>query len=355
MIGLFLREQAARPPHKVNNAAELSCGQVVVALAQEEKLRRYGLPVKMRFGIAGETGKVICQDCTGSTLEAARFRIVEMSVTEFLCTGQELYVISPEMLDEKQDSVEVYERAHGRLGEAPEGLRSFPGDDFVAECVWGKSMETLLEEKEPAAGRHWATPLKLRPSEVMEWLRISLWGIESAIDACVPDACIPDFEHHGIRIEGDWVIHFSTCRMESGESRIKADSLQNFKSWKSSEPKGWEVADMERGARERLLTRNRAVWVFFHSDAWGKYHFVKNNCEHFCRYCCVGEKVSRQVTGQVMKFVALLLSKGWIPGKYGRIIRALSSILGDAGRTLATTDHIPDVLLEIDHLTTLKP
>ena len=52
MIGLFLREQASRPPRKVR-AAELSCGQVVVALVQEEKLRRNGLPVEMRFGVAG--------------------------------------------------------------------------------------------------------------------------------------------------------------------------------------------------------------------------------------------------------------------------------------------------------------
>ena len=52
MIGLFLREQASSSPCKVS-AAELSCGQVVVALAQEEKLRRNGLPVEMRFGIAG--------------------------------------------------------------------------------------------------------------------------------------------------------------------------------------------------------------------------------------------------------------------------------------------------------------
>ena len=141
MIGLFLREQTARPPRKVS-AAELSCGQVVVALVQEEKLRRNGLPVEMRFGIAGETGKVLYQHCTGSTPETARFRIVEMSVTEFLCPGQELYVIALDLLNQKQDSAEVYERARGRLGEAPAGRRSSPGDDFVAECVWGESMET---------------------------------------------------------------------------------------------------------------------------------------------------------------------------------------------------------------------
>ncbi len=352
MIGLFLREQAARPPHKVNNVAELSCGQVVVALAQEEKLRRYGLPVKVRFGIAGETDKVICQDCTGSTPEAVRFRIVEMSVEEFLCTGQELYVIAPELLN-KQEPIAVYERARGRLGEALEGLRSFPGDDFVAECVWGESMETLLEEKAPAAGRHWVTDLELRPSEVVEWLGIPLEGSGSAIDACVPDAFIPAFEHHGILIEGDWIIHFSTCRMESGESRIKADSLQNFMSWKSSKSTGWQAAYRESGARKRLLTRNRAVWVFFHADAWGKYNLVTNNCEHFCRYCCVGEKESGQVSGQVMRVAALL--SGMIPGKYGKIARALSSVAGDTGRKLAMTNHTPDVLSKIDHLTTLKP
>ena len=352
MIGLFLREQAARPPRKVS-AAGLSCGQVVVALAQEEKLRRNGLPVEMRFGIAGETGKVLYQHCTGSTPETARFRIVEMGVTEFLCPGQELYVIAPDMLNQKQDSAEVYERARGRLGEAPAGLRSFPGDDFVAECVWGESMETLLEEKAPAAGRHWVTDLELRPSEVVEWLGIPLEGSGSAIDACVPDVLIPDFSHHGILIEGDWVIHFSTCRMESGESRIKSDSLQNFMSWKSSKSTGWQAAYRESGARKRLLTRNRAVWVFFHADAWGKYNLVTNNCEHFCRYCCVGEKESGQVSGQVMRFAALL--SGMIPGKYGKIARALSSVAGDTGRKLATTTHTPDVLSEIDRLTTLKP
>ena len=343
MLGIFLQELSRGAVRKVH-AADLRRGQVALSLRNGVDLNRNGLPQDIQFGIVSEKGRIICQCCSGSEIETALFRVRELSAEAFMHGGRELYVMN---FPDARDEEEVYRCAAQRTGKTLEDLRSFPGDDFVAECVWGQSMEELFEGRFPQIGRHWVTKIELKPSEILEWLGVSLEKPAALIDACVPDCFLPDLTHHGIVIEGEQVIHFSSCRLGRDECRIKVDSKRDFMSWKSGKSDGGQVAYASESVRDRMLCRNRAVWVFSHATQWGKYNLQSNNCEHFCRYCRVGVRGSRQVIGQLVAIAGQLAN---IPSPYQKVFMGLAR----AGGKINAPNRIPAILELIDSLTTLN-
>ncbi len=212
-------------------------------------------------------------------------------------------------------------------------LCSYPGDDFVAECLSGLEAKELVE-KMPEVGQHWWTPLKMTLREGLNWLG---WKTPAGWLPEAADVEVFDQTHHGIAIEGGQVIHFSTRRVPDDKNSIKADSLKEFRDiGDDSENAGGPVKYKVETPAQRLDCRNRAVWVFCHAEAWGGYDLATNNCEHFSRYCRVGRKESRQVIGATMEALSALMSL--IPKKapYYPLIMALRMLLKYLGRMLGT-------------------
>ncbi len=352
MLGIFLRE-LGRGEVRQAHPRELQPGQVVLALAEEKTLREFGLPVDMQFGITGENEKVLCQIGTGKNLEAASFSIQEVSMETFIRGHTALLV--PD-IEGYTDSTQVYRRAKSRLGECPPGLRSFPGDDFVAECVRGLSMEELMEDEWHQAGRHWVTKLELTPSEIMAWLGCPMGKAESDVldSFSVLKMLLPDMTHHGIVVEGNEVIHFSSCRLKDGTSRIKCDSLEDFIKWSGKKSDGAldgaPAAYRCESTEIRLLCRNRAVWSFFHANERGDYDLLFNNCEHFCRFCRTGKSESGQLLAKILQLIGFML--GWVPNRYAQRLRLM---LARAAEKQYSSNRVPQILSEIDNLLTLKP
>lgn len=288
------------------NPEELEPGSVVVAVADMQSLRETGLPCPLRFGIITETAEIICQWCENASdeiPELPQFTVKKLDVDTFKKEGGQLYAFPRTGKPGLRDPKMVLMAAKMRIDLTYHELRSFPGDDFVQECLTGHSPDELIE-KEPNAGQHWWTPLQMTLRQGLKWLGVDVpdgWLPQAA------DVQVFDQTHHGIAIEGEQVIHFSTRRVPGGANRIKTDSLREFRSIGDDDRSGSPVKYKEETPEQRLRCRNRAVWVFCHADSWGSYNLMDNNCEHFSRYCRVGRKESRQVIAAVLEALGALV------------------------------------------------
>lgn len=308
----------------------LKPGSIVVAVADMQQLRDTGLPCSLRFGITTETGEIICQwcECEMSEIpEAPRFTIKKLDIETFTEGGRQLYVFP---YSGKREQRLVLLEAKMRMDISYSVLRSYPGDDFVAECLTGLSSEELVE-KEKKVGQHWWTPLQMTLRQGLKWLGVDVpdgWLPQAA------DVQVFDQTHHGIAIEGDQVIHFSTRRVPGGANRIKTDSLKEFRSIGDDDRSGSPVKYKEETPEQRLRCRNRAVWIFCHADSWGSYNLMDNNCEHFSRYCRVGRKESRQVLSAAMEALGSLISVLPRSVPFRPLIMALGILMRNIARVL---------------------
>ena len=132
------------------------------------------------------------------------------------------------------------------------------------------------------------------------------------------------FQHHGILIEDNWVIHFARCRVPDNSNQIKLDTLDTFCNITPYAEPGGPCDYKEDTEYKRILHRNRAVWILFHAKEWGSYNLFTNNCEHMSRACKVGRKQSAQVTNGVAQ-TALAALGLLFPGS---IAARLAAMLG---------------------------
>lgn len=303
LLGHFLQYIAQQHLASVHTDT-LAPGSVVVAVGNLQQLRDTGLPCRLRFGVVVNAQEVICQCCeteSDEVPERPEFLIKRMSLEEFAGEETELYTLDTR---DKYKPDRVLMAAQMREGICYYCLRSYPGDDFVAECLTGLSHEELVEQ-EPRTGQHWWTPLQMTLRQGLKWLGFDVpqgWLPEAA------DVQVFDQTHHGIAIEGNQVIHFSTRRVPDEANRIKADSLKEFRSIGDNELSGSAVRYKTELPEQRLNSRNRAVWVFCHADTWGGYNLMDNNCEHFSRYCRTGKKESRQVIAAALGALGALMT-----------------------------------------------
>ena len=321
---------------------ELKPGNIVVAVADMQQLKETGLPTEIRFGIVCDDGDVICQFCEseGEVIpEHPQFSIKKLSLDDFTEKSMLVYVI-PFECQLGSDIVIMSAKMH--IGLTYYELRSYPGDDFVAECLSGLSAEELMQ-KTPIAGQHWWTPLHMTLRQGLKWLGVDVpsdWLPEAA------DVQVFDQTHHGIAIEGNQVIHFSTRRVPDGSNRIKADSLKEFRSIGDDTHGGSPVKYKEETTEQRLSSRNRAVWIFCHSGRWERYNLMDNNCEHFSRYCRVGKKESRQVIAAVMEALGALITILPRSLPFQPLIIALGLLMKNGARVLGRPEAARDSLAE---------
>lgn len=329
LFGYFLQYIAESTPAPVSRE-QIQPGSVVVAAADMQQLRETGLPCALRFGIATEAQEIICQCCetdAEAIPENLQFTVRKLSLDDFVQGDRRLYIFP---YTGKREPEMILLSAKMRMDGTYRELRSYPGDDFVAECLTGLSAAELIE-KAPMAGQHWWTPLQMTLREGLKWLGVDVpagWLPQAA------DVQVFDQTHHGITIEANQVIHFSTRRVPDGSNRIKADSLREFRSIGDDELSGSPVKYKEETPGQRLRSRNRAVWVFCHAESWGGYNLMDNNCEHFSRYCRVGRKESRQVIAAFLGAVGTLISILPKTLPYRPLIIALGLLLRNGARVM---------------------
>lgn len=302
LLGHFL-QYIAQQNLAPANADTLVPGSVVAAVGNLQQLKDTGLPCFLRFGVLVNAQEVICQCCvteSDKVPEKPEFLIKRISLEEFEGEETELYALDTK---DKYKPDRMLMAAQMREGICYYCLRSYPGDDFVAECLTGLSHEELVEQ-EPRTGQHWWTPLQMMLLQGLKWLGLGKYA------SLLPDSAdiqVFNQTHHGIAIEGDQVIHFSTRRVPDESNRIKADSLKEFRSIGDNESSGSAVKYKVETPEQRLTSRNRAVWVFCHAESWGGYNLMDNNCEHFSRYCRAGKKESRQVIAAALEAMGALM------------------------------------------------
>lgn len=314
LLGRFLSIIREEEPEPLS-ADALRAGMPVVAVADMAQLHRLGLPGALHFGVATGEGSVICRRCVKEDMDSPRFEVKEMPIRDFLMPDAELYPC----VGAPAGDINALRRARWFLDtdrdnkERRNKLHSYPGDDFVAECLQEDIDCVKLLEDDPYAGQHWCTSFKIEAKEVIralvEWVKAEELRnlLSKPIDSILPDE-LRDTFHHGITIESGQVIHFSTCRLPKGERpQIKTDCREDFLSWGKDIGDGGPVKYKKETPEKRLVARHRAVWIFCHAQEWGEYGLFSNNCEHFSRFCRVGKKQSRQVATKALEVLAWLM------------------------------------------------
>lgn len=277
----------------------MAAGAPVVAVQNIRDLQQFGLSSGIHFGIASHNARVIFQECRCNDMHAPRFEITSSPINTFCPIGWTLYTI--EYKEGKANNLEaVSNRAERAMGNLYLNLRSYPGDDFVYECLFSHSIMERCET-DPSIGQHWWTPLYYTASELLE---LAEEATDIKLPKLLPGSINPEllhFIHHGIAIEDNWVIHFATSRVPERKNRIKLDTIATFCDITPNTEPGGPLPYKRDTAISRELARNRAVWIYCHEKEWGRYNLIWNNCEHMSRMCKVGHKQSRQVQKTIGK------------------------------------------------------
>ncbi len=343
MLGDFLKDFRDKELRALSagEVKKLAPGTALVAVASPDRLSNGGLPSDIRFAIrAEEADTLIMQmpvsyDWNKPLFQINRFPVDMLQIAHFYTYAA----------DSNLDLNATLQRAEERVDNLTDDLRSFPGDDFVDECITGEKAEDLFARYVPASGQHWWTPLivdsgfildqtcvalneaKQNATKPMEKYRISILQKSlNFLKTRIPkDANLPQVEHHGILIERGRVIHFSA-------HHIRADLFTKFMDTTDNTPPGGTAAGQNEQAevQERLYTRNRAVWVFAREGRepgyWGKYNLFLNNCEHFSRACRENRRASCQVIDNSIKALQKLLGVAPLPG-LGALVAAVANAL----------------------------
>lgn len=108
------------------------------------------------------------------------------------------------------------------------------------------------------------------------------------------------YEHHGIYISDDEVIHFSG---EPGRAKLTAKvvktDLKTFLRNNFFRAGALEVRDFDnvenkyRLSPEEIVANARRIY----EEGIGAYNLITNNCEHLANLCIFGKKISEQVLG----------------------------------------------------------
>lgn len=310
MLGDFLKKIAAGEAQELSlpEVKQLTPGTAVVLIKNPDDLLNGGLSSEMLFAIRDDMcpDYVICQyppspyEWNDPLFQIIRYDVAEMKGWRFFRYGDEI----------NEAPSETLKRAKACLGKDNKHLRSWVGDDFVDECIRGYTIEEIFSQYHDCAGQHWWTPLQVSWGFIREQLEKALENApdkkESArifkrLASLVSDEVkLPMVEHHGIVIERAEIIHFSELRIRWGRFDAFIETTPNSP---FGGPAGGVSAQSD--VKERLATRNRAVWVWqceaLKPGYWGEYNLFTNNCEHFCRACWENRRISIQVVNKTIE------------------------------------------------------
>lgn len=249
------------------------------------------------------------------------------------------------------------QRALSRLDIITNEMRSYPGDDFVDECLTGRTMTELFSDCcDSISGQHWWTPLSVPIKELVDALYRAYPWVEKKVSPLLAKDWIkkyaekvgaqktPEVQHHGILIENHRVIHFSNYE-------IRTDSLDTFLNTTPGTQPGGPVAvgspQLPENVEARLRARNKALWVLCqrgqNPNYWGNYNLLMNNCEHFSRMCRENRFSSLQVRNQATNLAIEAISCV-LPGPVGVFLPTLAKHLLEDGLEPAKPEDLVRIL-----------
>lgn len=342
MLGAFIRA------YKAGNISELQSieilrslppGTPVVILQDPASIQSGGIGSQIAFAIVSATpGSLIMQRVESDSETGTVFHICEVIAEPtfhyFTCPSGTL---TPEA---------TLQRAQAQLGARySNALRSFPGDDFVQECLTGLSIHDIIAQEADEIGQHWWTPLEVTPKQILDdlsevitqkladipeketaWqatarklaykkLERTLNAIKNTAPEKLLNITLPQLEHHAILIEG------AQCILFSGAG-VRHMSKQDFCNTTPNTPIGGPAKGTPQDKHDvelRLLARNRAVRQLCRAGQgkgeWDDFNLILNNSEHFSRYCRSGEASCTQLRDKTITAVKTILSiilPGWL-------------------------------------------
>lgn len=294
MLGYFIETHKS-----VQGKEEAYPGMPLVSVAAADTLMNTGLAEGLSFGVVGRDGDVIACIPQPGTPEEPHYEVKRLTWEEFAADrtlfSYELPIPAP--------AEKVAARAEAAVGSQFHELRSFPGDDFVMECFTGYDMVRFMKDN-PHIGTHMQTPLLLSPAMLLRVFFKNDLGLE---ESAWLNPTLYEVTHHGMRIENQFVIHFSTCRVPDETNQVKWDTLETFRHISSTQGIFSAVPHEHGDAAHRLKARHVAVYHMLHRQDYGDYDPLFNNCEDLCYLCTEGEKQSPQVRDGFIGFLKMLL------------------------------------------------
>ena len=339
MLGDFIHAYTHGHSSPISNLCNLPAGTPVVAMDAPENLKAGQLSPRFFFAILSDKpGHLIGQNVISDSEEGVQFE-----VQEFEAPAQLTY-FTYEIPD--MELPQALKRAQSKIGHRYEHiLRSYPGDDFVDECLTGRDIQCLFGNRKEEAGQHWWTPLEVTAKYVLDNLnelieqeitkpvppdeniferkarevknkilkQVSA-GIKNVSLQALQKMTLPQLEHHAILIEGSQCILFT-------EGSIRFMSKANFCNMTPNTPIGGPAKGLPQGkpdVESRLITRNRAVRRIcreaISAGEWGDFNIILNNSEHFCRDCREGAPSCTQLPDKIINAINSILGiilPGW--------------------------------------------
>ena len=348
MLGHFLNKFRSGKAEVLNfeSLKTLTPGTCLVSMESGGKNMTDGIPGKMLFGVWAGNDKMIVQKALTEDWNTPVFIVTEHKV---LSTASYYAYESPYG---SADKAKTLFRAQTNRDKIFKELRSYPGDDFVDECLTGKTMLQLMESVPQRVGQHWWTPLQLPAMYIVRQFQDELEKMVKEIDAeekkatsdasglpfwkrvgqkvkeikdtvynetirktysaialikSLPDSVkTPMVEHHAIMLEANQIVHYYQDRIRVGLFHEFCDMTPN------SAAGGPASGDAQDSAAVRLITRNRAVMAHcldvINPGYRGKFSLMSNNTEHFCRDCRSNKAESLQVRYSTINAVVSLVS-----------------------------------------------
>lgn len=348
MLGHFLNKfRAGRSAElKISELKSLTPGTCLVAIEDVDQVETDGIPGKIQFGIWVGNDKMLVQKSLTEDWNTPVFIVAEQKIS----ASARYYEY--EAPYGTADKAKTLQRAQAALNTVVKELRSFPGDDFVDECVTGKTMLQLMESVPQRVGQHWWTPLQLPAMYIVRQFQdelekmvkeieeeekksapaesgLSFWRrvgqkvkeikdnvynetIRKTYSAIALIKSLPDsvktpmVEHHAIMLEANQIVHYSKDRIRLGLFREFCDMTPD------SAAGGPASGDAQISAEVRLITRNRALMAHcldvITPGYRGKFSLMSNNTEHFCRACRSNKAESLQVRYSAINAVVAIVT-----------------------------------------------
>ncbi len=339
MLGDFIHSYTHGRSSQITVLNNLPAGTPVVAMDAPGNLKEGLLCPRLFFAILSDNpGLLIGQNVISDSEDGLLFE-----VQEFEAPSQLAY-FTYEIPD--MELPQALKRAQSKIGRRYEHvLRSYPGDDFVDECLTGRDIQCLFGNRKEEAGQHWWTPLEVTAQYVLDNLielieqetskaappdenflerkareaknkilkQVSA-GIKKVSLQALQKMTLPQLEHHAILLEGSQCILFT-------EGSIRFMTKANFCNMTPNTPIGGPAKGLPQGKADvesRLNARNRAVRRICREaispGEWGNFNIILNNSEHFCRDCREGAPSCTQLPDKIIKSIDTILGiilPGW--------------------------------------------
>ena len=94
------------------------------------------------------------------------------------------------------------------------------------------------------------------------------------------------YTHHGVVVGKNTIIHYSGELLQKSNAAIIKTTLEDFSQGATVQIQRYEKS---------IFTANEIALRAHNKLGESRYNLIFNNCEHFARWCCIGQHLSEQV------------------------------------------------------------